>query len=108
MLAVQHLHPGSHGKLLYNLKAGSLSWLTVEDGQHLVLHLGHNEWEKPTDVEMRRSQEQQANPAEDWWEADIDVGRTDMAISFVVKFYEHSDNNDEQSYRLGISLPDSM
>ena len=28
MFAVQRLHPGSHGKLLYNLKAGPLSWLT--------------------------------------------------------------------------------
>lgn len=102
------LSPGARGKLLYNLRAGPLSWLTIDEGQHLVLHLGHNEWEKPTDVEMRRCQPQAASPSEEWWEADIDVGRTDMAISFVFKFFEHYDNNDGQSFKLGVSLPGSM
>lgn len=105
---MQVLHPGSRGKLLYNLKAGSLSWLTIGEGQHLILHLGHNDWEKPTDVQMRRSPQQATKPSEDWWEADIDVGRTDMAISFVVKFFEHYDNNNEHSYKLGVSLPNDM
>ncbi|KAK9867605.1 hypothetical protein WJX84_010271 [Apatococcus fuscideae] len=102
------LHPGMPAKLLYNLRAGPLNWLTVDEGQHLVLHLGHNEWEKPTDVEMRRVEGHRSNDLEDWWEADITVGRTDMAISFVIKFWEHFDNNNEQSYKLGISPPDDM
>ena len=105
---MQVLHPGSRGKLLYNLRAGPLSWLTIDEGQHLILHLGHNNWQKPTDVQMQRSSQQAADTSEDWWEADIDVGRTDMAISFVVKFFEHYDNNNEQSYRLGVSLPNDM
>jgi hypothetical protein len=43
----------------------------------------------------------------DWWAAEFDVLPDAAVINFVIKYYEHFDNNDGQDYKALVQLDES-
>ena len=55
---------------------------------------------------MQRSQQpSQAGEEEEWWEACFTVRDTDVALPWVLQYWEAYDNNDGQDHRIMVELP---
>ncbi|KAK9805611.1 hypothetical protein WJX72_007789 [[Myrmecia] bisecta] len=102
------LRQGQKAKLLYNAKVGPLYWLEMGDGTGPVLHIGHNGWQNPQELQMTRakplnkaSKSKATEPAseEDWWEAEVEVAPDAVVLNWVVQYYEHFDNNNGADHK---------
>lgn len=44
----------------------------------------------------------------EWWEAEIEIGETDVSLDFVFQYYEHFDNNQGRDYKALVELPEGV
>ncbi|CAL8465412.1 g4948 [Coccomyxa elongata] len=95
------LMPGKRAKLLYNASAGPLAFMAPLPSAPSIL-LGHNGWLDTQEVIMEKATgvSQEGN----WWAVEFDVFPDAAVINFVVKYYEHFDNNEGQDFKALVEL----
>ena len=101
--------PGDKVRIQYNRLAGPLHWLDIPDHESLVVRVGHNGWKGSEDLRMSRVTKKTWIPKSEvdaeWWEAELEVPETSVALNFVFNYYEHFDNNNACDFNVRVSLP---
>lgn len=99
--------PGSTVQLLYDRSAGQLAWLSLpEEGEHLTLKVGHNGWQNPVELQLRRHFASKGVASKgEWWAAEVTIPETAVVLDFVINYHEHYDNNGGKDYHAATQLP---
>jgi len=98
------LTSGCKATLRYNSKAGPLHWVDWKEAGAPTLKFGHNYWQNAQDIVMSPAAEKETE-TECWWEADIMVDKSAVALNFVVNLNDMYDNNNSQDYKVLVDLP---
>lgn len=94
------LVPGKAFTLSYDFSEGPLAHIPVPEDQAISLKMGHNGWQAPITLTMKRSA-----GSNDVWEAHSEVPEDAAVLNFVINYYEHYDNNHGNDYKIAVSLP---